>query len=277
MARVEHPWECKMMGHQGSDRVFYAAPPEWFKGKKMSDPNKCEPCRKWMKSQTDEVSTCNCGAAIPIPAGRKRHVFKRIGPYEPITECHDCSEGRRQPNGTKKRPNRKKRNEEKNPEKRESDFHKLDPGNGPIGRAIIVDRAAYYADRTFNGKTRRNESRYTHLEHHIVGSANDWTDLAVRRSLGIPDSYSCSPTVLVADGSTTMDLVGQVSTYAAMTDLFFIRDYTVSNDRIARVTYLGNDTNLELSILKSDGSGAWLVISSYDHITVEKIKTQFNA
>lgn len=271
MARVDYPWECKMMGHEGGDRIFYKAPPKWFDDMKMYYPNKCDLCREWMKSQTDEVRTCTCGAAIPIPAGRKRHIFKRIGPYEPITECHDCSEGRRQPKGSKKRPDREKRKEVKEPKKQLNGFDRLKQGNIGVIRKVIVDPAFYHSEVLRNNKTDQYESRYVHIEHHISGSSNDWTDPAVRAALGISDKSS--PTSLVSQGATAEDLLSQIYSYASTTDESIVRDYSHGQDAVARVTYTGDENRLELTILRyNEHTDSYGVITSYDSLEPDDIK-----
>ncbi len=275
MARVEHPWECKMMGHEGGDRIFYAAPPSWFddpaRGKKMSYPNKCTACKEWIEAQTDEVRACSCGAAIRITAGRKRSIFKRVGPYEPITECQDCSEGRRQPKGTKKRPDREKRKEEKQPEKKINTFKDLKPGNAGMSRRVVTSVNFYRGKKMTNDKNNQEETWLVHLEHHIPGSEHDWTSPRTQAALGL--SGKTSPTSLVGYGASGEELLEQVSLYAASTDTSTVRDYTVDTTKVARVTFTGDESMLELSILAlSKTSDDCYVITSYDSLTAADIE-----
>jgi hypothetical protein len=265
---VQHPYECQCKGHEGGSRTFYAAPPDWFAAKGYNTPKNCPACREWIKAQTDDQSVCACGAKIRIPHKLKISHFKRVGPYEPITECGPCSEGNRPPVAIKTRPRRESRKEQRKDERDET-FKTHKQATPLQSRLIIVDTEYYNEQTTRNAHTRSRETRAEHLLHHVPGSPYDWSNPNVSAQLGLDRPKS--PTSF-ADGNHTLDeLLSATGGYMGSTDMNQVREYEISSGQLARVTFTGNHDGLELTILK-EVDGQYEVITTHDNVTVADIK-----
>lgn len=266
--RVEHPYECQAKGHQEGSRAFLAAPPEWFAAKGMSTPKNCKPCRDWIKEQVDEMRTCACGSKIRVSARSKISHFKKVGPYEPVTECRSCREGKRPPKGIKHPPDKKERTKREQ-KKRVREFKELHIDFLPEPRPLITDRAFYDAQVTNNRKTGLSETRAEHLEHHLVGSPNSWTNAAAAIAAGL--TRPSSPTSFAAEGQTVEELLEFTASYALATNSENVREYLIDNNRIARITFTGDHDGLEKTIIERLKDGSYGLVTTHDNVTVEDI------
>jgi hypothetical protein len=267
---VQRPYECQCKGHEGGSRTFYAAPPDWFAAKGYNTPKNCPACREWIKAQTDDQSVCACGAKIRIPHKLKISHFKRVGPYEPITECGPCSEGNRPPVAiAKKEPQERRRRTQQ--EKRTRKFADLKAGIPLESRMIITDVAYYEKQTTKNAHTQSMESRAIHLEHHLPGSPNSWIDPGISDQLGL--SGPKSPTSFAA-GHRLEGLLDNTSEYMASTDSTQARDYELGPGRIVRITFTGDHDGLEKTVLKQIQDGRYEVITTHDNVSVGDVMKQ---
>jgi len=251
----QHPYECQCKGHQGSARTFMAAPPEWFASKSISTPKNCPDCRSWMKSQVDEAITCECGNKFRISAKAKISHHKKVGEFQTPKKCRACLEGKKIPRSTidKRKPFEiDKRKQEKKPEK----FSDLVFGINPSSRKIVVD-ANLYNSETTRSKLGDRETRLEHLEHHLPLSA---------KSLS-----GSSPTSLVPDASDGIEFLRGLESYMLNSDSNSVREYRISNDRIARITFTGDHDGLEKTILRENDDGTFTVITSHDKVTVSDV------
>lgn len=269
--RVEHPYECQAKGHQEGSRTFLAAPPEWFAAKGMSTPKNCKPCRDWINGQVDEMLSCACGSKIRLSARSKISHFKKVGPYEPVTECRSCREGKRPPKGIERRPDKEERTKHEK-EKRTREFKELRIDSPPEPRTLITDRAFYDAQVTNNYKTGLSETRTEHFEHHLVGSPNSWTTEAAAMAAGL--SKPSSPTCFAAEGQTVEELLEFTASYALATNSENVREYVIDAKRIVRVTFTGDHDGLEKTILARQNDGSYGLVTTHDNVTVEDIVGQ---
>jgi hypothetical protein len=262
MAEIQHPYECQCKGHEGGSRTFFAAPPEWYQNKGINTPRNCPDCRKWINAQADEMVICACSTKFRISAKAKINQFKKVGPYEPVTECHSCQEGRRPPKVIKRRPDRKQREKRKKDE-RPSEFSRLLPGVDPEPRMLLTD-GKYYTD-LIPGKA---ETRIEHIGRHLTGSPYDLTTKVAAEAQGLsrtksPTSFSNSPDV--------KDLLASTQEFLKASDKGSVREY-MDRGRIVRVTFTGNHDRLELSILEPLSDGTYGLVTTYDNVTVSKVQ-----
>ncbi len=255
MPFVEYPYECQAKGHQGGSRTFTAAPPEWFASKGRSTPKNCPECREWTKAQVDEKKACaTCGLKIRIPATLKISIHKKVGPYVPITECRSCRDGNQPPKGTKRRPDKKRREKEEDEEKL-NDFSKLPVGITPQVRKLITSEAYYHA-RLVKG----TETGAMHILRHVPGSPYDATGSGATSKS--PSSF--------ADGPSLSGLLRSTQWYLSMTDEAHVREYQ-NGKRIRRVTFTGDHSALEVTILQQRDDGRCVLITTYDNVKAADI------
>lgn len=266
-------YECFAKGHEGGSRIFEAAPPEWFAAKGQSTPRNCKPCRDWVKAQTDEMKTCTCGSKFPVTAKSKISHFKKVGPYEPINECHPCRDGNRPPKGTKKRLDREKRKEQEKKE-RQATFETLAHGIAIEPRPIAYDKS-YYEEIIPNKKVRMPnvvwaEERWEHLMHHVPGSEYDWTHPSATQELNLVGRTS--PTSFVGFNASFEELLESTKMQLQQASDKSVREYTPYDGRIIRVTFSGDHDGLELTFIDRLDDGSYGVATTYDNVKVSDVQ-----
>lgn len=257
---IQHAYECQAKGHEGGSRTFLAAPPEWFSGKGISTPKNCPDCRVWVKSQTDEKIACACGAKVRISARAKISQFKKVGPYEPTTECRDCRDGKRPAKGAKRRPDRTERQKRK-PEVKPTEFSSLRHGI-PLQPRALLTSGSYYTSL----RPGASENRLEHLGHHVPGSPYDLTTPEAAAASGqrqkSPSSFASEPSV--------ERLLESAQAHVSTADAMQTREY-MDGRRIVRVTYTGDHDRVEISILDPLPGDHYGLATTYDNVTVEDV------
>ena len=259
---VQHPYECQCKGHEGG-RTFYAAPPEWYAAKNLTTPKSCPPCREWIKGQADETRICACGAKIRVSARAKISHFKRVGPYEPVSECRPCRDGNRPSKGVEKRPSKEKRRKEKEEEK-PAEFSTLAFGV-PLQPRPLVTTGRYYDTMLSSGETRKE-----HIGRHVPGSIYDMTTEDAATANGLPRPKS--PSAFASDPHVD-SLLETAQYHLSSADTSSVREYE-DHGRIIRVTRLNGHDRLEISILRELSAGSYGLVTTYDNVTVQDVKDQ---
>lgn len=270
---ADYSYECVNMGHEGGGRSFLAAPPEWFSQKKLSAPRNCPECKQWIKSQTDEMITCECGTKVRIPARAKIGHFKRVGPYVPVKQCQLCSIGQIPTKGVNNWPKRD-RQLRFDKEALSDSFEKLVSSHQIQPRVISQSIDRYRRSTTINSTSGQRETRELHLERHIPNSVNSWTNTDVANKLGL--SRPKSPTLFAGSATTALDLLKNMEDYMNNVDPANVREYR-SGSNVVRVTYIEGHHGVEVTILRPLNDGTHEVITTHDNVSIDTISNNLKS
>lgn len=197
MAREQYPYECQSAGHTDGSRTFFAAPPDWWLRKNMSEPKNCPACKSWMKAQADSSIRCAtsaCNRIIRMSAKFKISYHRHRGVFADVEwKCRDCEEGRTPEKRVSKRRPRNKRLKR---QRRNRDFDQI-PFTGITPIQLIRD-PGYYAATARNGT---GETRMQHFAKHLEGTECTATALG-----GTTPADQLSKIVALVDGADPDDI-----------------------------------------------------------------------
>lgn len=283
MDRPSQTYSCQNVGcSNGFGSSFEAAPEEWFKSKGMTLPKNCPACKTWKDSQTDELRRCaECREPVRITANFKKSYHKSIGPWQAPRECQSCRRGVNPPTSSSNRTSEQRRRQKARSSRQErfSDLplRELEP------RTVITDLSRYqYMISEAHGS---RVTRQVHLERHLVGSPNSLTNPVRATAAGLRRPKS--PTSLAGNNADVSELLENISVLSLSTDPQMIREYVIPArqmqgnrpipDRIARVTFTGDQGRLEVTILRCEAGGdQYAIDSSYDGMSVADIHAKLD-
>ena len=204
----------------------------------------------------------------PFPL--RRAIFN----YPFVTQCAGCARGNTDTEGMRDR-----RQPEEEKEAEEDGFHSLLIGTMPSEKVVVTDLRHYRSVKIRNSKInapdpkRQIETRATHLEHHIPGSPNSWTDS--RSCAGARGTSISSATSFIASG-TVGDLLEIVSQYAMSMDTEVVRQYQsdTNPNRVMLCSFTGEHDGIELTVLERLENDVWEVVTSFDGVQSDWIKSR---
>ena len=230
----KHPYACVNTGCvNGHMSIFYAAPPEWFAGRGISEPKNCPNCREWRRRQSDSVHKCQgCGYAIRQTVGAKRAFHRHEGAYQVPTHCRRCLDGKKPPSGTRGR------------------FIKKPKLNGNPPRPLTL--IAYEELSTY---------RRQHYGKHVPG--HPYSEIGLTRASGNP----VSATSIVGVGASSQDFYTAGEELASMTEGVY--DYDQGNGQIIKA-FIVDDQHVERAVYREVGDGRYEFVTSYDEISISE-------